>query len=590
MEDLDFRGRIQEQVTDLAADFTVTPDKAFLIWAGTLLFRMEPEDAYAAATLGGKNDVGLDFGFIDKSENRVILAQGKYSESVSREAIRSLAALPAILDDPAGLREKNANAEVRDFARDFRLMKRRGAQISLYLVHLGSLTADIAAEIGGIVDVGSSKLKETYEATKEVVFSPPPSEIDLDLLKDRFFKLEDHPGHARCFVAQLPLSLLHDLYRTYREGLLDRNIRLYAGKNTPANSGMTSTLSNEEEAPRFFYYNNGLCIYCTKIGKPQETHTGVRIKLHNPQIVNGGQTYHTVGTLDETFLTDAFVLARIVSPPEKPGIFEENVIRFNNTQTLVTSRDFHANDPIQKSLFEKITKQDPPWFYERKLGLWEAVPKAERTRFRREGPGGHGDSRKHFRIIDSELMAQCRLAWDGTPAVAKTKKRRIFEESAEEDGLYSTLFGPGADSEDSVSTFLIAYKLNEMIQQKHQGWTKAKAQAKDTHDDAKLRKLEELSFIPFFDFFALASIRFVMERFYTTTPISRALDQTVFDPLYDLLLNVFKLTISAEKRAVENTGKTFSLANWFKSDQNYEQAIKPQLEAQGAFLPKKLPT
>src|SRR5947199_2571276 len=104
-----FRSTVAERVKEIAADFAIGPDKAFLAWAGSLLLRMDEEDAYQASVIGGKNDVGLDFGYVDDTEERVILAQGNYSPSLPRDAIRSLSGLPAILADPAKLRALKAN-------------------------------------------------------------------------------------------------------------------------------------------------------------------------------------------------------------------------------------------------------------------------------------------------------------------------------------------------------------------------------------------------------------------------------------------------------------------------------------------------
>src|SRR5437667_10364747 len=112
-----FRSRVAERIAELAAEFAIGNDKAFLAWAGSLIFRMDEEDAYQASVIGGKNDVGLDFGYVDDTEERIILAQGKYSPSLPRDAIRSLSGLPAILADPAKLRALNANKEVTDFTR-----------------------------------------------------------------------------------------------------------------------------------------------------------------------------------------------------------------------------------------------------------------------------------------------------------------------------------------------------------------------------------------------------------------------------------------------------------------------------------------
>lgn len=581
----ELRAVAEKESLEYAAEYDVTKDKGFLIWATSLVFRLQEEDAFQAATIGGKNDIGLDFGFIDRPDQKIILAQGKFTESIGRPDIRSIATLPSLLEDPRELRQREANEKVLDFARDYRAAKRDGFSTTLYLVHLGELTPAIRGELGVIVDVDSRRLIEAHESSMEVSFAPPPAYIDLDIERNMFFRLEDRPNHARCFVTRVPLTELNKIYRTHREGLLDRNIRLHAGRTTPANKGMGNTLARDKEPENFFYYNNGLCILCAKIDKPQDTLTGVRIRLHEPQIVNGGQTYHTVGTLDEDLLDAGFVLARIISPPGGASeAFVQNVIRFNNTQTPVTSRDFHANDPIQKRLVDKFSKFETPWFYERKLGLWEALPDKERARFRRDA----GRARSHFRIIDSEKLAQCRLAWEGRPAIAKTQTRLIFEEDRAANGLYLDVFGDGCDSDDSIKELLLCYKLNEMLVAQRKKWAAEKREAQEQNDKEKLRRLEELGFIPFFNFFALASMRHIHQTYYPATRIELLLETHNFQKLYEFIISVFKIQLKADQRAAETAGRTLDVANWFKSDKNFDNVIKPGCDAMHDMLPDSL--
>jgi len=72
-------------------------------------------------------------------------------------------------------------------------------------------------------------------------------------------------------VCKLPLRELHRLWVEYDRGLLNDNIRLPAGTETPANKGMYETLCKEgpSEAISFFYYNNGITILCDKRHKPR---------------------------------------------------------------------------------------------------------------------------------------------------------------------------------------------------------------------------------------------------------------------------------------------------------------------------------
>lgn len=585
MDDQEFKTQLAAELKEVSSIYPVQPDKAFLIWAGERLFEIELDDSYQAATMGGKNDVGLDFGLIEDSASKILLGQGKYSEQINRDIIRSLAALPGLLEDSKELRKREANNAVLEFARDYRAALKRHYSVETFLVHLGELTPAIQAELGSIKNYDLRALKDSYESSHSVVFNQPPSYIDLTIEPGMFFKLDDRPGKARCYVARVPLIELHGLYRKHKEGLLDRNIRLHAGKRTAANSGMIRTLQDPSDSSNFFYYNNGLCLTCSRFDKPIEARGVVTIRLHDPQIVNGGQTYHTVGVTDEGDLKDAFVVCRIISPPPNDnGNFIEKVIRYNNTQTLVTSRDFHSNDDIQKSLFEKFSKFQPSWFYERKLGLWEALPDKERNPFRREA----GRSKAHFRIIDSEHLAQCKLAWDGTPAIAKTKKNQIFEDG--DGGLYRGVFGVDCDSDESIKEFLTAYKLNELIISKRRDWARrlAEAEAKGAAGEGEVRILEQDSFVAFANFFILAAIHEVMERYYPGVSTERVLNRNSFDKVYAVALADLKTNLAAAQAQANAVSKVFNMGNWFKADANYQRFVVPGLESFKALLPPEI--
>lgn len=584
MQESTFPEVIERQVMETATQFGVTKDRAFLIWAGSRVLGIDDEDAYSAALVGGANDLGLDFGWIGDSEQQVVLAQGKYTDAVDRATIRSLIALPEILMDPKATRERSANRQVLNFGRAFRAAVRSGGKVRLILFHLGELAQPTKSELQGKVeDFGSGRLQEVFEDKSPITFGQTPDRVDLAIENDSFFRLDDRPGRARCYVAKVPLTELHKLFVRYRAGLLDRNVRLHVGAQTAANKGMSTTLKDETQRANFFFYNNGLCILSERIEKPLRSGQNSIIGLHRPQIVNGGQTYYTVGQLDEDQLEGAAVLARIICPSvEKKEEFIDNVIRFNNTQTPVTSRDFHSNDLIQRNLFDKFSHLNPPWFYERKEGLWESLDAKFQSRFRRTS----GRARSCFRIIDNELFAQCKLAWQGEPAIAKTQKKRIFDDDASQGGIYSRVFPPGCDSDEEVGIALVAYRLNEVLGAERAEWAKKKREAAESGDTDKLEKLERDGFVPFLNFFALASIKYVMDKYVKDRDPSVLLSPTPFKIVYDFILMVFHVRIQVAQQAAVESNRAFSLSNWFKSNDNFKTAICQTIDSMAHVLQK----
>ena len=305
------------------------------------------------------------------------------------------------------------------------------------IVHLGKLAGPTRGELDGQVeDIGLEELRELHEKRSPLVLSIPPERITLRVEKSMHFQVEDRPGKPRCIIVGVPLGELHRLFQLHGTGLLDRNVRLYVGKKTPANKGMMTTLREQAERDKFFFYNNGLCFLASRIEKPVTDGNHVTIGLHRPQ-------------LDErraNLLHDREVRRRsarrgdslspyyLSSGGDTDERFIDTVIRATNTQTPVTSRDFHANDALQKKLLERFSRLEPPWFYERKAGLWNALD---------------GSIKDHSRYIPLTLSSSFEPSttrrWRGAfyrGMVARACRARRGERSSRtvlsEEGLYST--------------------------------------------------------------------------------------------------------------------------------------------------------
>lgn len=372
------------------------------------------------------------------------------------------------------------------------------------------------------------------------------------------------------------------MFQVHGTGLLERNVRLYVGKRTPANKGMISTLENTSDRGNFFFYNNGLYFIVDRIDKPIVDGDMVTIGLHSPQIVNGGQTYFTIGSLDEDELDDATVLARIICPPQGDlrERFVDNVTRATNTQTPVTSRDFRANDPVQKKLFEMFNRLDPPWFYERKAGLWETLDAKFKVRFKIHAPT---HSKLKFRVINNEELAKCILSWNGHPALPRTKGRKIFEDRASEDGLYAEVFPPDGISDAFVHDALVAYKLNLLLDLKKLEWVDLKRKARESGDDANLKTLERDGFLTFFNYFAVACFRYISEKYYPKENPATLLESEQFRGIYDFLLRTFRFVIDNARKRDQAAGKIFSLVNWFKQDSSFTDELQLAIDNNMAF-------
>ena len=581
-----FEDNLRKEVAQLSEESDLNADKAFLAWACERILDIPTEDAVDATSFGGPNDLGLDFGYIDEDAGTLVLAQGKFSEDVSRDTIRGLRSLVEILDDPAGVRRRKPNAEVADFARRFKARRKRGFKVRLLLIHLGELAGPTSGELGkDVEDYGLKALREASERRATLVFPDPPAHIRIRVESKLCFRLEDRPGKPRCYIVGVPLEEVNRLYHEHGTGLLARNVRLFAGKQTPANKGMIETLDVGSERSNFFYYNNGLCIVVSKIDKEIRDDGHSLIGLHNPQIVNGGQTYYTIGHAEDDKLKGASVLARIICPPSlgKGDEFTDTVIRSTNTQTPVNSRDFHANDPIQKALTARFSRLTPAWFYEPKVGLWDTYESKLKTRFKIADP----KTKLKYRVIDNEELARCLLAWGGQPALPKTKSKKIFESG--EDGLYYQIFPPDCDNDVFVHDALIAFELIILIDARKVEWNEEMRRAKAERDADGIVELERDGFIRFFNYFCLASMRYVADKYYPEEGYDFLLDRKKFDAIYDFLRRTYRFVVDNARKRDQAAGRIFSLHNWFKQDSSFTEEVCTAIDNNMTFSQLGLP-
>lgn len=135
-----------------------------------------------------------------------------------------------------------------------------------------------------------------------------------------------------------------------------KNIREYLGR-TPINTGIIETLKSKSERKNFIYYNNGVTIVCTKIGRDDiDNASGLRLlPLVNPQIVNGCQTVESIkkvlenlpeNTIKEEYKNVYVMVKALVIEDrenEKNSNFYQDVVRYTNKQNAISDKAFASN-------------------------------------------------------------------------------------------------------------------------------------------------------------------------------------------------------------------------------------------------------
>jgi hypothetical protein len=224
----------------------------------------------------------------------------------------------------------------------------------------------------------------------------------------QFFERSD--GYLRGIVATVSAIDLVDLVKDpvnsdqINEDAFNENARGFLKLSNKINRGIYESALSENNI-EFWYLNNGITLICEACTYMPSSRSPVA-SLSNFQIVNGGQTTHT---LFEAFKTkkeclDSVLLLIRICETREPGIAEK-ISESTNTQNPIRTRDLHSNDPIQKRLEEQFGILG--YFYERKKNQFENEPKGKR--------------------LDNEILGQVYLAYYlDMPSEAKNSKSLIF--------------------------------------------------------------------------------------------------------------------------------------------------------------------
>lgn len=215
------------------------------------------------------------------------------------------------------------------------------------------------------------------------------------------------------------------------ELIFDSNVRGYLKQRWEINKNIKDTALKTQEAPYFFYYNNGITILCDRYN--YNPGRSPLVELTWIQIVNWSQTIHSLkDAFDENSdnFDDITILTRIYETQEVD--LYRNIAKFTNSQNAVTWRDLKANDWIHTKIKEFL---QPCWI--------NYIIK-------------RGDIRSTELInIEIDLLGQILMSWKlELPWEAKNKKSLIFWDK------YVELFGSNLSLEE-VNKLIWIYNLIE---------------------------------------------------------------------------------------------------------------------------------
>lgn len=197
----------------------------------------------------------------------------------------------------------------------------------------------------------------------------------------------------RCLLAVIPGQLLADLYEQHHSRILQRNVRAYLQARGKVNKDIHSTI--RDHPGRFLAYNNGISATATDVDTYTRDGTVILQRLHDLQIVNGGQTTASLhhASLNHS-LDGVYVMAKItVVLKEALNELVPRISRYANSQNAIRPADFEANGQFHIGL-EQVSRTAwaPPhgsvmketrWYYERVRGQYQVERSRQSTAARK---------------------------------------------------------------------------------------------------------------------------------------------------------------------------------------------------------------
>lgn len=515
-----------------------------------MLEKLYPEvDPEECITDGGR-DFCVDAYYIDESEKEINIFQFKYTEnfetSRNKEGLGDRDMNDLILKieriwnkDNTILRE--ANKIVSEAVREIWGAFDRGfLKTNVWLITNYHHTIADRAKLENV----TKTLKEKFRA-KLKIFSLDdiadlsiqkefePVDIQLQLKGRNYF--EDSAGNVRALIGEInALNFIKSLMNSkdeLREEVFNENVRVYLRSHTKINKQIYSSIESEENY-KFFFYNNGITAICDSFNHLNTD--GPTVTLKNFQIVNGGQTMHSIQEAYKNGLIEnilnIYLLLRIYEVKDRE--IGQAIARYTNTQNPVRSRDIMSNDLVQVKLQKNLETLD--WWYERK-----------RYEYRDR-------QALNERKIDAEKLGQVILAFYlEKPGSAKNKKQEIF------GNFYNDIF---SEERVDIDYVLPPYLLFKKIENDVKNFSKnIKMLERDGNREELARVLQNDEFLPHAHYYLLFTLKLLAEK--NSIEIGEKRVEEIFG-LYNEAKRVIR-EILEEERAKSSF---FSIPRLFKTD------------------------
>lgn len=336
---------------------TVEKGRLFLRWVLTKVFHATEDDA-ENGRLDGPNDQGMDaiLEFEGTEINFFRIFQAKYGTSHSVDAIHAFKS--KVFDLLAQKPNELAPGRIREAL--INIKKKSWECEAIYVT-------DQKVDFKSSDDFHALGFDQIVEMLWNEITEPAAEKVETIGLIGNYAK------HDNTIIGTISLSELGNLVLRSRKYIFESNIRKFLSIKTKVNKQLRESLIKEPE--EVFYYNNGITI----VVKSLEELVDNKIKLYEPQIVNGAQTSSTIA---DVVRGDPNVQGKIQITiiQETIRTTRNNITKYRNSQNAVKGKDLISLELFHRSIFGQL-KNRLGYFYEQQAGSWMALTDKEQESF-----------------------------------------------------------------------------------------------------------------------------------------------------------------------------------------------------------------
>jgi hypothetical protein len=560
------------EFTENTTNGTIFEDKAFSMFIiQYFYFNGMPidkcyTDIYEMIT-DGANDGGIDFVFYDDENDKIILGQSKYRESVSPEDVitelnKMSNTVQNFIDKNTGTynplvrnqlqnaldrlpEENTGNIEYCIFAatqiNSESIQRKISSQHSSYSIDMISLYQE--EDIVERVNEALQKIKLVKEQS-----------VSIDRAKNY---LEYSSKNSEGIIVNLSSKSLITMFNKYAdEGLFDLNIRKYINNRT-VDEGIRHTLANDRQ--NFWFLNNGLIVACKDYYVDGNT-----VKLFDFSIVNGGQTTNIIGKFKGNNEEEFFIPCKIIK--EKYGKGSENfynrIAEATNSQKPILPRDLKSNSPEMRKLKRWLKKND----------IELEIKRGDSS----------GLKSPRYKIKNDELGQFILSFVFQKPGTSRSGKKRIFDNG----DLYNQVFRVNYEDDTNKSEFIIS--AIDLIYRSNKIFSELK-KSKEIKPEEKeiLKNGTQIIFALLGVVYRLANhdidkyeliqdpLTVKMQNKFEYRAILNKKHDNVDNYLKSVIIDIIRILTGKYKQDSKYNPSITSVSNYFKTDNKYYELIIP---------------